>query len=223
MVGASLRSDGPLAGLDRLLNWAVRLVWLNVCWTGLTLLGGILLGAGPATVASHAVVVGWLRGDTDLAIGRRMWIEWRRHFRRAALTTVLAAVLVGSMITIWRLGGQQGPVLGGIGRAFSTVGLLLLAVLVPHLTWILERTRLSPIRTLVAALAAGLRRPLLTAALLVISVGWPMALTLAGWPGLVPVCGVCVPVLGAAWCVERVFPRRAAPSAWSTEPEQRSI
>ncbi|SDS40864.1 DUF624 domain-containing protein [Microlunatus soli] len=206
-MGPSLhRLDGPLAGLDRLLTWIVRLVWLNLCWTGLTLLGGVLLGVGPAAVAAHVVVTRWLQGDTDLPIGRTMAREWRRHFRRAAPTGLLTVLLIVSLVTSWRIAGQQSPVVGGVGRALSTVGLVLMVVLLPHLTWVLERSRLSVSRTLLAALAAGLGRPLLTLALLVIGVGWPSALTLAGWPGLLPVCGVCIPVLGAAWCVERVFP-----------------
>ena len=55
------RLEGPLAGFEHLLLWAVRLVWLNFWWTLLTVLGGIVLGVGPATVAAHTVATAGLQ------------------------------------------------------------------------------------------------------------------------------------------------------------------
>ena len=202
----SSRFEGPIAGLDRLLFLIVGLVWLNLCWTALTLLGGVLLGLGPATVAAHEVATRWLRGEREVPIAATMWAEWRRHFRTAGPTVALAIVLTASLAATWWIGRQQPPLPGGIAQALSTVGLLLTAVLLPHLSWVIARTRQSPTRYLLTALAVGLGRPLLTLALLVITIGWPIALTLVSWPGLIPVCGVSVPALGAAWCVQRVFP-----------------
>src|SRR5690625_5044864 len=50
--GTTRRTGPPRAGIDSLLHWIVRLVWLNVWWMALTLLGGIVLGIGTATVAA---------------------------------------------------------------------------------------------------------------------------------------------------------------------------
>lgn len=196
----------PLAVVDALLQWVIRLVWLNLWWVGLTLLGGVVLGFGPATVAAHTVTTRWVRGDRNVAVGTTMWREWRRHWSRAAVVSVLATALTASLAATWWFAGQQAPIPGAVARALSSVGLLLMAALLPHLAWVVERTDLTMARTVLAALAAGLSRPLLTVVLLVIGLGWPIALVLSGWPGLLPVLGVSVPMLAAAWCINRVFP-----------------
>ncbi|HLQ82074.1 MAG TPA: hypothetical protein VK103_00945, partial [Bacillota bacterium] len=156
--------------------------------------------------AAHTVTTRWVVGDRNVAVGTTMWREWRRHWSRAAPVSVLATALTVSLAATWWFAGQQAPIPGAVARALSTVGLLLMAALLPHLAWVVERTDLTVARTVLAALAAGLSRPLLTVTLLVIGLGWPTALVLSGWPGLLPVLGVSVPMLAAAWCINRVFP-----------------
>lgn len=212
----------PLAVVDALLQWVIRLVWLNLWWVGLTLLGGVVLGFGPATVAAHTVTTRWARGERNLAVGAIMWREWRRHWLRAAMVSVLATALTASLAATWWFAGQQAPIPGAVARALSTVGLLLMAAVLPHLAWVVERTDLAVGRTVLAALAAGLSRPLLTVTLLVIGLGWPVALVLSGWPGLLPVLGVSVPALASAWCINRVFPPTARPESVPHEGDQDS-
>jgi len=142
----------PLAVVDALLQWVIRLVWLNLWWVGLTLLGGVVLGFGPATVAAHTVTTRWARGERNLAVGTTMWREWRRHWSRAAMVSVLATALTASLAATWWFAGQQAPIPGAVARALSTVGLLLMAALLPHLAWVVERTDLAVGRTMLAAL-----------------------------------------------------------------------
>lgn len=209
ITGRSLAqsADRPLAGLDSLLHWVVRLVWLNVCWIALTLLGGVVLGMGPATVAAYAVGEQWARGEKDLSVGSVMWTQWRRHFRRANAVTLLATALVGALLASWWLSRGQGPIPAAITQGMAMLGLLLIAATVPHLPWVtalVEQTtdrRLS--RVFAMALAIGIGRPVLTLVMLVITVGWPVVLIASGWPGLLPVTGVSVPVAACAHCIYR--------------------
>lgn len=199
----------PLAVLDSVLQWMIRLVWLNLWWLALTLLGGVLLGFGPATAAGHTVVTRWLRGETDLSVPRTMWHEWRRDWGRRVLVSLIGVGLTASLALAWWLAGQQALVPGAITRALATVGLILMAATLPHLAWVTERTDLNTGRTVLAALAAGLGRPILTVSLLVVGLGWPTLLVATEWPGLLPLGGTSVPLLAGAWCIERVFPSRS--------------
>ena len=200
----------PLGVLDTALQWMIRLIWLNLWWLALTLLGGVLLGFGPATAAGHTVVTRWLRGETDLSVPRTMWQEWRRDWGRRVLVSLIGVGLTTSLALAWWLAGQQAPIPGAVTRAVATVGLILMAATLPHLAWVTERTDLSTGRTVIAALAAGLGRPILTVSLLVVGLGWPTLLVVTEWPGLLPVAGTSVPLLAGAWCIERVFPSKPA-------------
>lgn len=202
----------PLAVLDNALQWLIRLVWLNLWWTALTLLGGVVLGIGPATAAGHAVVRRWVKGETDLSVPRTMWAEWRHDWGRRVLVSLIGIGLAVSLGLTWWSSRQLAVIPAAVTQALTSVGLLLTAATLPHLAWVTERTSLNTGRTMLAALAASLRRPVLTVVLLAIGVGWPALLVLSGWPGLLPLCGVSVPLLAGAWCIERVYP--------STPPQQ---
>ncbi len=207
--GATARLAGPLAGVDLALQWAVRLVWLNLWWCLFTLAGGVLFGFGPATVAAHGVARRWINGETDLSVPRTMGRLWRRHWRRGvASSLVVTATLLALLATLWQA-RTQAPVHQGITQGLVMIAALVAAVIVPHLAWLIERgAEPSVARTFAAALAVGLGRPVLTLTLIAATVGWPTLLIAIGWPGLLPVCAVAVPVVISAWCIQRVFPVR---------------
>lgn len=199
-----------LTRLDGILHWLVRLVWLNACWLGLTAVGGIVLGLGPATSAALEVTQRWMRGERDLPVGRTMWQQFRRGWRLTNAVTLLALVLCGSLVATWWLSRGLPPVPAALTQGPVLLGLLLMVALMPHLLWIAGRdvdgAPPRPAVVFTAALAIGLGRPLLTLSLLIPLIAWPLVLIASGWPGLLPVCGISVPLAAAAWCLRRTFP-----------------
>ena len=209
-------SAALVARLDLALQWSVRLVWMNVCWLGLTAMGGILLGVGPASLAALSVGRRWARGETDVEVGTCMWRLWRRHWVLANAVTVLATALLGALMASWWLSRALTPVPAAVTQGLVLLALLLMAALTPHLLWIVgsedpARRRRVPL-VFTAALAVGIGRPFLTLALLALAIGWPALLIASGWPGLLPVCGASVPLTLAAWCIHRTFPPPARPT-----------
>jgi uncharacterized membrane protein YesL len=211
-------STGLLGGLDGLLHRAVQLVWLNLWWTLFTLRGGILLGIGPATVGAHAVASAWARSEEDVDVPRTMADRWRRTRRPASAAGLLALALLTSLTLTWWLSRSQGPVPAAVTQGLVLLAVVLLATALPYLAVVIERTadedvpRLRLSRLFLTGLALGMSRPVLTAVLIAIWLGWPLALLAAGWPGLLPVLGVGVPVAASAWCLERALPLEAAPA-----------
>jgi len=201
------RLAGPLAGLDRALQWGVRLVWLNLWWTLFTLAGGVVLGFGPATVAAYGVARRWVRGESDLSVPRTMGRLWLRHWRRSVTASLVASAILASLVaTLW-LARSQPPIPRAVTQGVVIILLVTLAVIVTHLAWLVERDGERDLaRLFLTALAVGLGRPVLTVMILGMTIGWPALLIAIGWPGLLPVCAIALPIGVSAWCVERVFP-----------------
>lgn len=201
--------NGPLAGLDALLVWVVRAVWLNFWWLLLSLVGGVILGIGPATAAAHTVAAAWIRGEQDVSVPRTMWASWRSLWLLSVVTSLLAMVIVAALATTWLLSRGQSPLLAAITQGMVLLGLILMAVIAPHLMWITARTHhqhMTVARVYLAALATGVARPVLTLVIFALGAGWPIFLATIGWPGLIPISGAAVPVLCAAWCIRRIVP-----------------
>lgn len=84
--------------------WAAR---LNGLWIVFTLLGGVVLGLGPATVAAYTLARRHARGESIHALPE-FWRVYRREFVRASLLVlplaVVATVLVGNFLYFAALG-----------------------------------------------------------------------------------------------------------------------
>ncbi|TDD14185.1 DUF624 domain-containing protein [Nonomuraea diastatica] len=95
-------------------------------WIAFTLLGGVVLGLGPATVAAYSVARRHARGES-IHWGD-FWSVYRREFVRASLlilpVAVLATVLIGNYLYFI----VQGPGSGALRIATFTALLVLAAV-----------------------------------------------------------------------------------------------
>jgi len=70
-------------------EWLTRLAYLNLLWIGFTLIGGILFGWGPSTVAMFAVTRKWLTGHIDIAVFPVFWKTFKAEFIRSNLLFLL--------------------------------------------------------------------------------------------------------------------------------------
>jgi len=73
-------------------EWIVRLAMLNFLWILYTILGFIVLGAMPATIALFSVVRKWINGET-LSLSRFFWLSFRENFLKANLAGILLFII----------------------------------------------------------------------------------------------------------------------------------
>lgn len=103
--------------------WAAR---LNALWIVFTLLGGVVLGIGPATVAAYTLARRHARGET-IHGWAEFWRVYRREFVRASLLVlplaVAATVLAGNFLYFANAGatGWQAATLVALA-ALAAVG-----------------------------------------------------------------------------------------------------
>ncbi|WP_226899350.1 YesL family protein [Nonomuraea phyllanthi] len=101
--------------------WAAR---LNLMWIVFTVLGGVVLGWGPATVAAYAMARRHARGESIHWLD--FWTVYRREFVRASLlvlpVALVATVLAGNYLYLSALGPEPGAL-----RIATYAALLVLA------------------------------------------------------------------------------------------------
>lgn len=78
-----MQFGGVAGGLYRVGNWIIRLFTLNLLWIFFSLLGLLIFGLFPATVAMYTVVRKWIKGNKDIPILRTFWDSYRTNFSKA--------------------------------------------------------------------------------------------------------------------------------------------
>ncbi len=106
---------GVLGGLYGACEWVVRLAFVNILWIGFSLLGGIVLGLFPATVAMFSIARKWIQGETDLSIFQSFWEIYRKEFFKSnvfgLLVVMIGAILVTDIYIFYQLDGVFAQVL----------------------------------------------------------------------------------------------------------------
>jgi uncharacterized membrane protein YesL len=170
-------------------GWAIRayhacdllcfVAALNLLWVGGTLLGGVLLGAAPATVAAHTLARRRLRGETVPAV-REFWRVWRAEFGRANVL-LLPVGLVGGLLWLnWLYFGALGGAIP-LAAAFTLAWYAVLVPLYAHYDLPLTAYAGTASRFVLA-------NPGPAALLLVLAAG--IAAVTAAVPGLLPFLAV---------------------------------
>ncbi|MBT2720546.1 YesL family protein [Bacillus sp. ISL-46] len=74
-----------MGGFYKLLEWISRLAFLNILWISFSLLGLVIFGFFPATVAMFSVVRKWMLGKEDVSIFKTFWTAYKREFLKSNL------------------------------------------------------------------------------------------------------------------------------------------
>jgi uncharacterized membrane protein YesL len=88
-----------MSGLYTLTEWITKFAYVNLLWIGFSLLGLVLFGISPATVAMFTVIRKWIMGESDIPVFQTFWGTYKKEFLRSTgLGMVLA--LFSSIIYI---------------------------------------------------------------------------------------------------------------------------
>jgi uncharacterized membrane protein YesL len=92
-------TSGFLGSLNKLLEWISRLAFLNLLWISFSLLGLIIFGFFPATVAMFAVARKWMLGNEEMSIFKTFWTAYKREFLKSNILGVII-VTIGLILYI---------------------------------------------------------------------------------------------------------------------------
>jgi uncharacterized membrane protein YesL len=80
-----METSAFMGGFYKLLEWISRLAFLNILWISFSLLGLVIFGFFPATVAMFAVVRKWMLGKDDVSIFKTFWSAYKKEFLKSNL------------------------------------------------------------------------------------------------------------------------------------------
>ncbi|WHY02468.1 YesL family protein [Neobacillus sp. DY30] len=86
-------TSGFLGSFNKLLEWISRLAFLNLLWISFSLLGLIIFGFFPATVAMFAVARKWMLGNDEMSIFKTFWTVYKREFLKSNLLGAIIVVI----------------------------------------------------------------------------------------------------------------------------------
>jgi uncharacterized membrane protein YesL len=81
-----MEQKGLLGGFYQISEWVMRLAYVNLLWILFTLLGGIIFGAMPATVAAFTIARKWtMDKEEEIPVFKTFWESYRRDFVKSNL------------------------------------------------------------------------------------------------------------------------------------------
>ncbi|HEU5141310.1 MAG TPA: YesL family protein [Bacillales bacterium] len=106
---------GIMGGLNAVMEWIMRLAYVNLLWIFFTLVGAIVFGMMPAAAGLFAVTRKWVMGETDVPVFRTFWDTYRSGFLKVNLLG-LGYLAVGIIfyidyVFIHSLGGMTSQIL----------------------------------------------------------------------------------------------------------------
>ncbi|NUO60829.1 MAG: DUF624 domain-containing protein [Hamadaea sp.] len=143
--------------------WALQ---LSLCWLLFTLIGGVVLGAGPATLAAYAVARRHARNES-FQIWSAFAAQYRREFGRGSLVVLPLAGAVLLLVTNYHYFASLGPA-ATAGRVTTGVALVALLVVVAYLLPMTVHYDLRTFAYLPKASLFALTRPAASALLLLV-------------------------------------------------------
>lgn len=192
-----------VTSLDRILSWITRLVILNLLWILFSVLGLIIVGVFPATVAALGVSRKWLMGNQDIKIWKSFKQIYREEFRNANISGWILAIIGGLLYTNYRLiDSVQGDISFIIPFAFYFV-LFFYTIAILWIFPLIAHYRTKWLMHLKSSIIIGLSKIQYT--LIIFLLIFLISYFSLKYPGILPFFSVSVASIGSMWISLSVF------------------
>lgn len=189
--------------LDLVLHWIMRFTIVNLLWIFFSILGVIVGGVFPATVAAMAVCRKWLLGESEIRIWKTFYQCYRKDFLKVNILG-WSLTLVGSLLYVnyQLIADMNGKLLVIVPFAFYfLVFFYLLIVLWSFPLFVHYQT--SILHHIRNAIIIGLTKLHYTLVLLLI-VGSVFYASL-DFPGIIPFFSFSLLTFGCMWASMQLF------------------
>ncbi|MCR8851294.1 DUF624 domain-containing protein [Lysinibacillus sp. FSL R7-0073] len=185
-------------------EWITLLAVLQLLWTGLTLLGLLLFGVAPATVAMFTTLRKRLQGEDDLK--RLVKIYWNTYKVEFIPSNKIGMILlsIGYFLTInFQIVSSLHGLLGLLLlTAFISISILF-GIIVVNIFQLYAHYDLPTLRYFAASIIFSIAYPLQMISNIV---GLMILYKIYSWfPGLIPFFGVSLAALFLTWMSSHIF------------------
>lgn len=179
-----------LSGVLALCNWVTHFALLNLLWIGCTLLGGVLFGIAPSTIALYTVTRKAAHGESDIKITKTFWNTFKKEFFRAnglaLLLTFIGVVCFYDLHFFRQFDGVIYEVLATIALICCLTYIILLMYILP----VFVHYKLKVIETIKQALLIGFLKP--GNLILMVVIGLCTYYFFISFPGFIPIFGFTI-------------------------------
>jgi uncharacterized membrane protein YesL len=82
-----------MSGLYTLTEWITRFAYVNLLWIGFSLLGLVVLGISPATLAMFTIIRKWIMGESEIPVFQTFWNSYKKEFLKGNGLGIVIALL----------------------------------------------------------------------------------------------------------------------------------
>ncbi|WP_101846274.1 YesL family protein [Halobacillus sp. Marseille-P3879] len=179
-----------LTGVLALCNWITHFALLNLLWIVCTLLGGVVFGIAPSTIALYTVSRKAARGQTDFPLAKTFFKTFKKEFLRAnGLAVILLFIGVVCFYDLHFFRQMEG----GLYDFMSTVALvccLTFLIVMAYIFPVYVHYDLKVLQTIKQALLIGFLKP--SNLLLMIITTVSMYYFFISFPGFIPIFGFTI-------------------------------
>lgn len=77
--------EGFVRGFYSISEWIMKLAYVNILWISFSILGIVIFGFFPATIAMFAVVRKWVLKEPDIPVFKTFWATYKTEFLKSNL------------------------------------------------------------------------------------------------------------------------------------------
>lgn len=85
--------DGFALGIYRVCEWVTRFAFVNLLWILFTILGFVVFGFFPATVAMFSVIRKWIMKESDVPVFKIFWSVYKTNLLKSNILGLILFVL----------------------------------------------------------------------------------------------------------------------------------
>lgn len=75
-----MQLNGLMGGFYRISEWVMRLAYINLLWILFTVVGLLIFGFMPATIAMFTLIRKWIMGETDTPVFSTFFYTFKKEF-----------------------------------------------------------------------------------------------------------------------------------------------
>jgi uncharacterized membrane protein YesL len=192
-----------MSGFYSISEWIMRLAYLNILWVCFSLIGLIVFGFFPATVATFAVTRKWVMGESDIPVFKTFWSTYKSEFLKSNLLGLTLAAIGCILYMDFRISVDSASIIGKILFIPLLVLIFLYSLLLLYVFPLFTHYDIKVFHVIKNALLMMVLHPLSTIMMVISNIVVYFAMTLL--PGLIPFFGVSSWSFLLTWCAHYAF------------------